>query len=308
MTTLMLLAFSSALRFPGGSEQALADAASTDLKRPITMLAVGPEKVRPFEFHYEDEKDVRRLFRVKTGFNVTPGGGLFPPGWPVGVGRIWDKASYQRQFSSLSSPAVFKEGRITVNTKEGEAATLDDVANMGLDRPLVWPEFYGRVRLRLSVTRATVPQLLAAVADATGTRLIVEKATYRLVTDPKQYRPRALAMWGVIGAEGRRLNDPEKIADAEYMAIFLPSTSDGLIVHGIDDPKGNYAETWNPGTSVHTAAWRRAAAMFRTNTPEVQELFQKVARASDPIYGYIRDTGMVRIGYRNVESHEFIEL
>ena len=48
--------------------------------------------------------------------------------------------------------------------------------------------------------------------------------------------------------------------------------------------------------------------MFRTNTPEVQNLFRKVARASDPIYGYVRDTGMVRIGYRNLESHEYVEL
>lgn len=308
MTTILFLALAGQFRFPGGSEQALVDAVANQLKRPVAMLAVSPEPRRAFEFRHDDETDVRRLLRVKSGLNVTPAGGLFPTAWPSGVGCVWGKTRYERAFAPFIPKTHLKDGRITLRTPAREAATLTDVAALGLSRPLSWPSFYDRARLHLSLENASEKELLTAVADATGTRLVVDKAGYRLITDPKQYRARALAMWGEIGEAGEREGDPVRVADAEYMTTFLPLTSDGLIRVGIDEPDGNYAETWAPGTPVHEAAWRRAAAIFRTNSSTVQSVFRHAAKPSDPVYGYIRDTGEARVGYRNVEGHEYIEL
>jgi hypothetical protein len=286
---------------------ALAVAIGETLGRPAVVLALPDVKFSKADHPWDEKERLVRFLEGRYGMLISRKGGMRPAVLPGGLVDERESSSYLNRHRPCTDSRGFEQAKLTLRTKEGEALSLEQIASLGLDKALTWDRYLSRARFRVDVRSIGREDFLEAVAHAAGA-VLESGERYHIRIDPSAYRAGAVRYWNDSARRAEQARDALAVAEAQYMAALLTSSSDDLLRSAYGQPEKRWGRTWLPGSNVHRLAWQRARLLPPTLGTSSLELFHRVADPSAPIWGYVEDAGVPRIGYLNRAQTEVITL
>lgn len=199
MNALLLLGALAKVSFPGGDVSLLAKTISEATKAPVVFEAGATERSKAFEFNAEDLNALARDVLAGAGFKLAPGAEqVYHHGrlgsWFFGqrtLSRLFDDNSW-RNGSGLPENSL-NEGKITIQSKTGEATRLDALPADLLGKALQTHWMFERASFKAWVQNMPALSFVNHLAKALGGTLVQRTDRYVLEINPQEIQRRAQA-------------------------------------------------------------------------------------------------------------------
>jgi len=192
------LAPSGFFSFSGGSDYDLCKEIARSVSEPVVMLAEPRKQWKAFAFGFTGERDFESLlmekgqiyhFREKSW-------GLAPHTYPIGLYFTTQTSFYTQAFRTATVFAKTTDGKQTVLTVNGPATLSQLFAYT--KKPVRWHWFFDNFRLSAYCIDVKDDEIVRAVADSIGAKVVERSDSFYLDFNPVVYRQRAIATLDIL--------------------------------------------------------------------------------------------------------------
>lgn len=208
-----------AFSFAGGGDSFLVETVSRAGKSPICLLAEPNRQWKAMEFTAKNAGDLIGKVRQRTKLSAkTPlSGGLFAPAYSEGY--FIKNKRFQRVAQFGEAPTENLVGpKFTFETKKGRPYSLDQLRK-STKADFSWHWFFDDARLYIS-GELDHKELLTAIADALGAKVVKANGSTLLDLDPKEMKSRVIAMAAPIAWNSENLSEVRILYTAAVFEIL----------------------------------------------------------------------------------------